>query len=77
MENAKAIKPCSNSVIPPPSKKKNIIYSEEKEKVEILNEHFSKQNSLDDATATLPNIVQDDLHTLDTLNITPVSVENV
>ena len=65
------IKPCSNSVIPPLSKE-NIIYSEEKEKLEILNEHFSKQNSLDDTTATLPNIVQDDVPTLDTLNFTPV-----
>ena len=55
----------------------NIICSEEKEKVEILNEHFSKQNSLDDTTATLPNIVQDDVPTLDTLNFTPVEVENV
>ena len=77
VENAKPVyKPCSNSVIPPLCKE-NIIYSEEKEKVEILNEHFSKQNSLDDTTATLPNIVQDDVPTLDTLNFTPVEVENV
>ena len=70
------IKPCSNSVIPPLSKE-DIIYSEEKEKVEILNEHFSRQNSLDDTTATLPNIVQDNVSTLDTLNFTPIEVENV
>ena len=57
------IKPCSNSVIPPLSKE-DIINSEEKEKVEILNEHFSRQNSLDDTTATLPNIVQDNVSTL-------------
>ena len=78
MENAKIffIKPCSNSVIPPLSKEDNI-YSEEKEKVEILNEHFSRQNSLDDITATLPNIVQDNVSTLDTLNFTPIEVENV
>ena len=54
-----------------------MIYSEEKEKAEILNEHFSKQNSLDDTTATLPNIVQDDVPTLGTLNFTPVEVETV
>ena len=70
------IKSCSNSVIPPLCKE-NIIYSEEKEKVEILNKHFSMQNSLDDTTATLPYIVQDDVPTLDTLNFTPVEVENV
>ena len=70
------IKPSSNSVIPPLSKE-DIIYSEEKEKVEILNEHFSRQNSLDDTTATLPNIVQDNVSTLDTLNSTPIEVENV
>ena len=70
------IKPCSNSVIPPLSKE-DIIYSEEKEKVEILNEHFSRQNSLDDTTDTLPNIVQDNVSTLDTLNFTPIEVENV
>ena len=77
MENSKKfIKPCSNSVTPPLSKE-DIIYSEEKEKVEILNEHFSRQNSLDDTTATLPNIVQDNVSTLDTLNFTPTEVENV
>ena len=48
-----------------------------KEKVEILNEHFSKQNSLENATATLPNIVQNDVPTLDTFNFTPTEVENV
>ena len=35
------------------------------------------QNSLDDTTATLPNIVQDDVSTLDTLNFMPIEVENV
>ena len=70
------IKPWSNSVIPPLSKE-DIIYSEEKEKVEILNEHFSRQNSPDDTTATLPNIVHDNESTLDTLNFTPIEVENV
>ena len=55
------IKSCSNSVIPPLSKE-DIIYSEEKGKVEILNEN---------------NIVQGNESTLDTLNFTPIEVENV
>ena len=72
MENAKAIYKTLLWFSYTTSKQKKFIYSEEKQKVEILNDHFSKQNSLDDTTATLPNIVQDDLPTLDTLNITPV-----
>ena len=56
---------------------RNVKYSEEKEKVEILNENFSKQNSLNDITAALPNNEQDDVPTLDTLNFTPVEVENI
>ena len=62
------IKPCSTSAIPPLCKD-NVIYSKEKEKVEILNEHFSKQNTLDDTTASLPNIVQGDVSTLNTVSL--------
>ena len=60
-------KPDQTDVIPPLNKNGQI-YTEEKEKANILNNFFTEQTLLDDSHATLPQTVKI-LHTNSTLSL--------
>ena len=70
------ITPTSTSSVHPLCKQ-CVIYSDDMEKIEILNEHFYAQNTLDKRNASLPSVNFDHVNTLHTIHFTPSDVETV
>ena len=52
------------------------IYTEEKEKANILNNFFTEQTLLDDSQATLPQTVKNTTYKLDSIIVTPAEVRD-
>ena len=69
------IKPDQTDVIPPLNKNGQI-YTEEKEKANILNNFFTEQTLLDDSQATLPQTVENTTYKLDSIIVTPEEVRD-
>ena len=69
------IKPDQTDVIPPLNKNGQI-YTEEKEKANILNNFFTEQTLLDDSQATLPQTVKNIKYKLDSIIVTPEEVRD-
>ena len=63
----------------PPLCKNGIIYTDGKEKANILNQFFTDQSILDDtnATCTLPPLNQIPQHKLESISISPYEVEDI
>ena len=56
-------------------KSNNLIYSEEIEKNNILNNYFTEQTPLDERQASLPSTMTTPTYKLDSLSVTPEEVE--
>ena len=69
------IQPDQTDVIPPLNKNGQI-YTEEKEKANILNNFFTEQTLLDDSHATLPQTVKNTTYKLDSIIVTPEEVRD-
>ena len=69
------IKPDQTDVIPPLNKNGQI-YTEEKEKANILNNFFTEQTLLDDSQTTLPQTVNNTTYKLDSIIVTPEEVRD-
>ena len=69
------IKPDQTDVIPPLNKNGQI-YTEEKEKANILNNFFTEQTLLDDSKATLPQTGKNTTYKLDSIIFTPEEVRD-
>ena len=69
------IKPNQTDVIQPLNKNGQI-YTEEKEKANILNNFFTEQTLLDDSQATLPQTVKNTTYKLDSIIVTPEEVRD-
>ena len=68
------IKPDQTNIIPPLNKD-GLIYSDEIDKANILNNYFTEQTLLDDSQASLPQTMTTPTYNLDSLSITPEEVE--
>ena len=69
------IKPEQSTGIPP-ILHDDAIYSTEKEKAEILNQHFTKQTVLDETNANLPPNMPNSPYHIDRVSILPTEVES-
>ena len=69
------IQPDQSDVIPPLNKNGQI-YTEEKEKTNILNNFFTEQTLLDESQATLPQAVKNTTYHLDSIIVTPEEVRD-
>ena len=69
------IKPEQADVIPPLNKNGQI-YTEEKDKANILNTFFTEQTLLDESQATLPQTVTNTTYKLDSIIVTPEEVRD-
>ena len=54
-----------------------MIYTDDKEKANILNQFFTDQSILDDTNATLPSLNQIPQHKLESISISPHEVEDI
>ena len=70
------IKPTSTSSVLPLCTQ-GVTYSDDMEKVEILDAYFLTQNTLDERNASLPSANFDHDNILHTIHFTPSEVENV
>ena len=61
----------------PPLCKNGIIYTDDKDKANILNQFFTDQSILDDTNATLPPLNQIPQHKLESISISPYEVEDI
>ena len=68
------IKPDQTNIIPPLNKD-GLIYSDEIDKANILNNYFTEQTLLDESQASLPQTMTTPTYNLDSLSITPEEVE--
>ncbi|MES9992730.1 MAG: reverse transcriptase family protein, partial [Candidatus Thiodiazotropha sp.] len=68
------IKPVDSTNIPPLYKQGNI-FSDAKEKAELLNDFFCEQNTINETNASLPNINTSNPNTLDSITLSPSEVE--
>ena len=57
--------------------KNGMIYTDDKEKANILNQFFTDQSILDDTNATLPSLNQIPQHKLESISISPHEVEDI
>ena len=69
-------KPDQTDVIPPLNKNGQI-YTEEKEKANILNIFFTEPTLLDESQATLPKTVKNTTYKLDSIIVTPEGLETL
>ena len=70
------IKP-EQSLTVPPLCKDDIIYTNDKDKANILNQFFTEQSTLDDSNASLPSINHALPYKLDSISITSLEVEDI
>ena len=70
------IKPDQTDVIRPLNKNGQI-YTEEKEKANILNKVFTEQTLLDESQATLPQTVKNTTYKLDSIIVSPEEVRDI
>lgn len=61
----------------PPLCKNGTIYTDDKEKANILNQFFTDQSILDDTNASLPSLTQIPRHKLESISISPHEVEDI
>ena len=61
----------------PPVCKDDMVYTNENEKANILNQFFTEQTILDDSNATLPTVNHIPLHKLESISIPPQEVEDI
>ena len=61
----------------PPLRKDDIIYTNDKDKANILNQFFTEQSTLDDSNASLPSINHALPYKLDSISITSLEVEDI
>ena len=61
----------------PPLCKDDMVYTNENEKANILNQFFTEQTILDDSNATLPTVNHIPPHKLESISIHPQEVEDV
>lgn len=61
----------------PPLCKDGIIYTDDKEKANILNQFFTDQSVLDDSNSSLPSINHIPPHKLESISISPYEVEDI
>ena len=61
----------------PPLCKNGIIYTDDKDKANILNQFFTDQSILDDTNSTLPPLNQIPQHKLESISISPYEVEDI
>ena len=62
----------------PPLEKGGLVYSDEKEKANVLNDFFRDQTLLDDQNAEIPEVVPYPvLHNLDFISLTPDEVNSI
>ena len=62
----------------PPLEKDGLVYSDEKEKANLLNDFFRDQTLLDDQNAEIPEVVPYPvLHNLDFISLTPDEVKSI
>ena len=70
------IKP-EQSLTVPPLCKDDIIYTNDKDKANILNQFFTEQSTLDDSNASLPSINHALPYKLDSISVTSLEVEDI
>ena len=61
----------------PPLCKDDMVYTNENEKANILNQFFTEQTILDDSNATLPTVNHIPPHKLESISIHPQEVEDI
>ena len=57
--------------------KQGVIYTNDKDKTDILHAYFSDQTSLDESNASLSSVAFDNTNILDTFHFTPNKVEEI
>ena len=62
---------------PPPLKENDIIYTDDKEKANLLNSYFKTQSDLNDAGKELPHIIQSNPNNLTQLVTNPTEVKSI
>ena len=62
---------------PPPLKENDIIYTDDKEKANLLNSYFKTQSDLNDAGKELPHIIQTNPNNLTQLVTNPTEVKSI
>ena len=77
MEDAEKFNKTTTTSHIPPLSKQGVIYSDNKDKAELLNEFFSEQNTLDNNNTPLPHMTSQSDNMLNSVQFTPYEVETV
>ena len=77
MEDSKIILSTQDKASPPPLKENDILYTDDKEKANLLNSYFKTQSDLNDAGKELPHSIQSNPNNLTQLVTNPTEVKSI